>query len=381
MSAGDAIRSAGQTFFSVLGQLREQQRMDRREAREVAESEENARWRRATMAMQEAQNKRQQESHDATMQQLGIQLDEMEREQAETAQFVDQYGMSPEQWGQMAEMEKFELYKEMQALTKRQIEVNISATQAARAYQARSASLAEADAARRAQREEWGFQMDKAEFEEFEKNKGLREAGQVLGVIQEQLKGVNSALSGYQDQFGNLSPDTPVELLQARDELTRLQTQALSGGTFSDELYRRMGIDRSAGGAGSSEAETEEARLQRMYGSGGAAARAAASEERKQQERAAALAAQPKNSAFFYIDDQGLLQGTNDAALVSALEKTAPDRILDGRLVHKGYIGKPYSPRRTSRTTGYGVNEAYVLPEAVVPLETGFGSPFGGIGY
>lgn len=371
MSAGDAIRSAGQTFFSVLGQLREQQRMDRREAREVAESEENARWRRATMAMQEAQNKRQQESHEGAMKQLGMQLDEMEREQAETAQFVDQYGMSPEQWAQMAEMEKFELYKEMQALTKRQIEVNISATQAARAYQARSASLAEADAARRAQREEWDFQMDKAEFEDFQKNKGLREAGQVLGVIQDQLKGVNSALSGYQDQFGNYAPDTPVELLQARDELSQLQAQALSGGTFSDEIYKRMGIDRS-GATGSIEPETEEARLQRMYGAGGAAARSAASAEERKQARAAAAAAQPKNSAFFYIDEQGLLQGTNDAAVVSALEKTAPERLLDERFIHKSFIGKPYAPRRGTRTVGSSASEAYLLPDPLVPLGAGF---------
>lgn len=376
---GEAIRSAGQTFFNVLGNLREQQRADRREQRDVAEFEANERWRKAALAMQEAQNRRAQESHEGSMKQLNLQLDEMEREQAETAAFVDQYGMSPEQWAQMAEMEKFELYKQMQALTKRQIEVNISATQAARAYQARMAPLEEAAAARRAQREEWGFQMDKAEYEDFQKNKGLRETQQVLGVVQDQLKGVNNALAGYQDQFGNFAPDTPVELLEARDELTRIQAQALSGGKFSEEIYRRIGIDPAA--AGSSEPETEDARLQRLYGSGGAESRAAASDAATQQKREAALAAQPKNSAFFYIDEQGNLQGTNDPKLIGALEKTDPERILDQRLVHKGYIGRPYSPRRSSATTGRDVNERYVLPESMVPLGSGFGSPFGGIGY
>jgi len=376
---GDAIRSAGRTFVDTFSLLKGEQRKDRQEARQAELDAEEARWRRVTMAMQEKQDARAQQSHDATMEQVGLQLEAMHQDANDAKAFMESHGGETRgQWEQRTEEEKFELYKQMQGLTMRQIETNITATQASMALQKAAAGRGQAEDGVRAERERMQLNMTRAEYDDFMKNKGVREAGQVLDAIQQRLGGVNDALKAYTDYDGQVRADAPEELLRAQAELTKMQADAVNG-QFSDALYSRLGIDRTAVKAGSSPGpETEEQRLQRLYGAAGAAERSAASEKKLLEGRAAAIAAEPRNSQYFYVDVQGKLQATNDAKIIADLEKVDPERVLDPRLVHPGYIGQLYSPRRSSPTWGRGKSETYrfspeeEMQRQVNPFNVGF---------
>ena len=357
-NTGAALQSAARTFYSTFLALKENKRQDERDA-------EEDRWRRATMAMQEKQearlaaaDARQGEMQERNLKLLDGQIADMERSQGEVQKFIDEMGFSPEMWAQKSEVEKFEMAKEMHALTKEQIQVNMAATQAASAYRRAMLPFEQRAAEMSAKRAEMGFEMDQEEYNQFKATKGIREAEGLVGTIQKRLDSTNDILKGYMDDFGALSPDTPQELLDQRKELTGLMTAAVTN-KFTPEMYKSLGIDpeQVKAKSASSEAELEAGRIQKMYGAAGASIRDAEERAKVVEERA------KKVFDFFYVDEQGKLQGTKDPQVIQALEKKAPDRILDSRYVHGYMVGQPYPARKNSTVVkGLFGSGRYELP-------------------
>ncbi len=368
-NVGEALQSAAKTFYGTYLAASDNKRREERDA-------EDDRWRRATMALQERQETRLARNDaealkvtERNLQLLDGQIEAMEQEQADIAEAIEKFGYRPGMLELMNEQQRHEWASESHELMKQQAQVNMAATRAASAYRAAMQPF-EIDAAKKAaERENFRYEMEKEEYEQFKSTKGLREAEGLVNTIQKRVDSTNELLSGYMDDFGVLSPDTPPELLQQRKDLTEMLNSAVTG-KFTPEMYKSLGIDpeQVKAKAASSEAETEAMRIQRMYGAGGAAAREAEARAKKEEERA------KKVYSLFYVDEQGKLQGTNDNSVIADLEKRAPDRVLNIDYVHGYMVGQPYSPRAKTpvRKSLLGAKR-YALEEVE---NYGVGSPF-----
>jgi hypothetical protein len=367
-NVGEALQSAAKTFYGTYLAASDNKRREERDA-------EDDRWRRATMALQERQEARLARNDaealkvtERNLQLLDGQISEMERTQGEVQSFIEEMGFSPEMWAMKTDVEKFEMAQEMHALTKEQIQANMAATRAASAYRSAMQPF-ELDAAKKAaERENFRFEMDKAEYENFKSTKGLREAEGLVNTIQSQLDNTNELLKGYTNDFGVVGPGAE-PLLARRQELSALMDAAVTN-KFTPEMYKSLGMDPEAVKAksASSEGETEAQRIQQRYGVAGASARDAEARARVEEEKA------KKQFDYFYVDDTGRLQGTKDPVVIQDLEKKAPERILDSRFVHGYMVGQPYTPRASTKVRkGLLGGQRYSLPDVE---EYGVGTPF-----
>ena len=356
---GAALQSAAKTFYGTYLAASDNKRREERDA-------EEDRWRRVQeqLALRQEErlaksDERQWQVQERNLKLLDGQISEMERTQGEVQKFIDEMGFSPELWAMKTDVEKFEMAQEMHALTKEQIQANMAATRAASAYRAAMMPYEQEAARMNAERARFGFEMDKAEYENFKSTKGLREAEGLVNTIQAQLDNTNELLKGYVDEnTGMLGPGAE-PLLARRAELSSLIDAAVTN-KFTPEMYKSLGIDPEAVKAksASSEGEAEAMRIQQRYGRAGASARAAEERARVEEERA------KKQFEYFYVDETGRLQGTNDPVVIQDLEKKAPDRVLQPEYVHGYMVGQPYAPRASTKVRkGLLGGQRYALPD------------------